>query len=118
MNNNYNINVSGSINNSVIQQGSVNSNQSISQHTNFDYDKILAVLLEINKATTSAKFFQEFGSNAGVTKILIDKAIILVREKQEPEKITPLMTKLKTLAANVSSGIIANVMYTMLGKLL
>jgi hypothetical protein len=118
MNNNYNINVSGSINNSVIQQGSVNSNQSISQHTNFDYDKILAVLLEINKATTSAKFFQEFGSNAGETKILIDKAIILVREKQEPEKITPLMTKLKTLAANVSSGIIANVMYTMLGKLL
>ncbi|WP_418798773.1 hypothetical protein [Phascolarctobacterium faecium] len=118
MNDNYNISVSGSINNSAIQQGSINSNQSISQHTNFDYDKILAVLLEINKATTSAKFFQEFGSNAEETKILIDKAIILVREKQEPEKITPLMTKLKTLAANVSSGIIANLMYTMLGKLL
>lgn len=115
---NNNITISGSINNALIQQASRNSNQSIAQTTNFDYNKLLTLLSKIKESTNSDLFLKEFGPNAKETKILIEKAIILVEQKQEPERITPLIVKLKSLASDVGSGIIANGICTLLGQFL
>lgn len=113
---NNRINVKGSINNSFIQQATDNSTQSIVQTVNPDYSKFLSTLLEIKDLSNS--FHKEFDTNATETKMLIDKAIILIKEKQEPKKVIPQIVRLKEMASNVGSGIIATGICKLLEQLL
>ncbi len=115
---NNRINVKGSINNSFIQQATDNSTQSIVQTVNPDYSKFLSTLLEIKDLSNSNSFHKEFDTNATKTKMLIDKAIILIKEKQEPKKVIPQIVRLKEMASNVGSGIIATGICKLLEQLL
>lgn len=114
--NNNTIIIKGSTNQTIIQQANQNSVQNINIE-NLDYDKIFQILNKIKTYTSNDEFINEFNTKAEDFKILLDKTITLVKEKEEPSKVRTYIEKLKNSCSNIATGVISSGIYALLSQL-
>ncbi|MDF2609307.1 MAG: hypothetical protein K0R92_781 [Lachnospiraceae bacterium] len=105
---NNTLSFSAPITGSQIQQGTINSSQSMTVENNFDYDKVMDVLNKIQKTTNSADFQEEFADKAEQVKEIVSETIQMAQKKEEPTKIKKALSTLKNIAIGVGENIIAN----------
>jgi hypothetical protein len=103
-----NMSISGSVTGSQIQQGTINSSQTMTVENNFDYDKVMDVLNKIQKATNSNEFQEDFADKAEQVKMIVSETIQMVHKKEEPSKIKKALNTLKNISIGVGENIIAN----------
>lgn len=103
-------------NNTQVQINTMNSKQNMQEKNNVPYDDILKSLLEIQKYEEN--FEDEFNEKASEFKSLLESAIDCAREKKEDAKLLNILSKLKDIAMNVGSGIIANGIFSKISQLL
>ncbi len=105
---NNNLSIGGNITGSQIQQGTINSSQTLTVQNNFDYDKVMDVLNKIQKATNSSDFQQEFMDKAQQFKDMVSDTIQMVQKNGEPTMIKIALSNLKNIAIGVGENIIAS----------
>lgn len=108
---------SGNVTGSQIQQGTINSSQTMSIESNFDYDKVLEVLNKIHKTTNSNDFQEDFADKSEQVKEIVSETIQMVQRKEEPTKIKKALSFLKDIAIGVGENIIATGISTMISQL-
>lgn len=111
---NNNMNVSGNISNSQIQQGTNNSSQTLEISNEFDYIKALEILTQIQQYSVNDLFSQEFGDKTDELRRVIDEAIKDAQSKTNSGKLKESLAHIKSFVANVSSGIIASGIFQLL----
>lgn len=99
---------SAPITGSQIQQGTINSSQTMTVENYFDYDKVMDVLNKIQKTTNLTDFQEEFADKAEQVKEIVSETIQMVQKKEEPTKIKKALSILKNIAIGVGENIIAN----------
>ena len=109
-----NMNVYGNVINSQIQQGTNRSSQHYESSKEFDYDKAFDVLTQIQKYSANDLFRQEFGDKTEELHEIINEAVEEAHNKTDSKKLKELMLHIKSFAANISSGIIANGIFQLL----
>lgn len=114
---NNNLSIGGNVTGSQIQQGTINSSQTMTVENNFDYDKVLEVLSKIHKTTNSNDFQEEFADKSEKVKEILSEAIQMVQKKEEPTKIKKALSFLKDIAIGVGENIIATGICTMIAQL-
>lgn len=85
--------IKGSANHTIIQQNNQHSVQNINIES-LDYDKILRILNKIKSYTSTDEFLNEFYTTSEDFKSLLDKTILLVKEKEQPSKVKTCIEKL------------------------
>ena len=101
-----NISVSGgSISNLQIQQGSVNSSQTIEPSQNFDYKAVSDFLNQISKYPMLT---DELGENADKFEQLVTEAEVAVKNKEAPSKIKVVLETMKDLMVGITGSLIAS----------
>lgn len=117
-NNNKNnvMNIYGNIDSSQIQQGTINSTQNMI--IEFDYDKAISVIDEINKYASNKNFDEDYGDNSDKAKGLITDIHSMIRSKEDPAKIKHALSVLKDLSIGVSSSLIASGVVGLITQLL
>lgn len=105
---NNTMNVSGNITGSQIQQGTINSSQTMTVENKFDYDKVMDVLNKIRRVTNSNEFQEDFADKAEQVKEIVSETIQMVQKKEEPAKIKKALNTLKNIAIGVGENIIAS----------
>lgn len=107
--------IKGSANQTIIQQNNQHSVQNINIE-NLDYDKILQILNKIKSYTSTNQFLNEFDTTAEDFKNLLDKTILLVKEKEKPSKVKTCIEKLKNYCSNIATGVISSGIYALLSQ--
>lgn len=105
---NNTLSIQGSISGSQIQQGTMNSTQTMEVVNTFDYAKVLDVLSKIKRSTQNEDFDIDFGEKSVEVKQIIDDTLNMVETKEEPTKIKKMLSTLKDLAVGVSGSLIAS----------
>lgn len=100
------INVYGSISDSQIQVGTINSTQSINNNDTFPYEEIFKVVTEIGKY--KGILIQDLGENGEQFVKVLDEISEAVREQRNPSKIKKAVEVLKGLVIGVSGSLIAS----------
>lgn len=100
--------VNGNVSNSQLQQGSTNSSQSLKFSNEFDYTKAFKILTQIQQYTTNDLFSNEFGSNSDELRGIINEAIENAQDKSNSKKLKDNLSRIKSFASNITTGIIAN----------
>lgn len=114
--NNNTIIIKGSTNQTIIQQSTQNSIQNINIES-LDYDKILRILNKIKSYTSTDEFLNEFYTTSEDFKSLLDKTILLVKEKEQPSKVKTCIEKLKNYCGDIATGVISSGIYALLSQL-
>ncbi len=114
---NNNMSISGSVSGSQIQQGTINSSQTMTVENNFDYDKVMEVLTKIQKTTNSNEFLEDFADKAEQVKMIVSETIQMVHREEEPTIIKKALTVLRDLTIGISGSIIATGICGLLAKL-
>lgn len=115
---NNTMNISGNVAGSQIQQGTMNSCQQMSNAKEFPYEEISNILNRIKQYSSNELFDDEFGDKADVIRKMVDEALEATEHKSEPSKIKNILARIKGVAANVGSGIIANGIFKLLESFL
>ena len=102
-----NLNIVGHVSGSQIQQGNINSSQTIITETKFNYEEILYGLKKIKEIDQTRFFNETFGSDAEKFRQSVDETIRMVKDKEEPGVIKKSMQFLIDIASKVSSNVIA-----------
>lgn len=107
-NTNNTINIMGDVTGTQIQQGTLNSVQTITNSSQIDYLKILGILSKIRKTCDTDIFNEEFGKEAGRFKKILEDTTQMVDKKGEKSKIKTSLSILKEIAVEVSGSVIAS----------
>ena len=102
-----NIRIVGNVSGSQIQQGNINSAQTIITDTEFNYEGILDGLKKIKEIDQTTIFNETFGSDAGRIRQAVDETIVMVETKKEPGAIKKSLRFLLDIVGNVGSNVIA-----------
>lgn len=113
---NNSMNFNGSLSNTQIQQGTINSNQALEIKDDFDYDKIFVLLTQIQKYSDHELFSNEFGRNSEELRSIINEACEDALNKRNSGKLKDNISRIKSFASNITSGIIANGIYQIIIK--
>lgn len=105
---NNTLNIQGNVSNSQVQQGTIDSSQTMIKNNDFDYIKVLEIIQKIKQSTTSEDFDKDFGDNAEVVKNIICQTIKMLEDKEEPSKIKSMLGTLQKFALDISSSVIAS----------
>lgn len=108
---------SGNVTGSQIQQGTINSSQTMLDENNFDYDKVMDVLIKIQKATNLTDFEEEFADKVEQVKEIVSETIQMIQKKEEPTKIKKALSFLKDISIGVGENIIATGICGLLAQL-
>lgn len=111
------LNIQGAVSDSQIQQGAIKSTQTLEVANSFDYDIVLDAIKKIKHSILSEDFDIDFGDKSPQLKQIVDETIKMIEIKEEPTKIKESLSVLKDLAIGVSSGVIANGIYTLIAQL-
>lgn len=111
------INIKGDVKGSQFQLGTTNSSQTMSLENSFDYDKTLEVLNKIKHTSTNPLFEEEFADYLDEIKSFIEEAIEATLNHESPDKIQPILSKIKNLAKGIGTGIMANGIFKLLESL-
>lgn len=111
------LNIQGDVSDSQIQQGAIKSTQTLEVANSFDYDIVLDAIKKIKHSILSEDFDIDFGDKSPQLKQIVDETIKMIEIKEEPTKIKESLSVLKDLAIGVSSGVIANGIYTLIAQL-
>lgn len=115
---NNTVNISGNVQSSQIQQGTIHSTQTMNNGEQFSYEEVLEVLQKIIKISASDYFNDEFEAKADEFKELVDEAIKASTQKESPSKIKSLLSKIKDIAMVVGTNVIATGIATMIENVL
>ena len=103
------INIKGNLTGTQIQQGNVNSVQTMSTDSKMDYDDLLNKMMKIQKAIRSNPDFKEdFGEKAKEVMETVNDVVTMINKKENPSKINILINRLKELAIGISGSMIAS----------
>lgn len=105
---NNTLSIQGSVFGSQIQQGTINSTQTIEVVNSFDYAKVLDVINKIKRSTQNEEFDIDFGEKSVEVKLIIDDTLRMIETKEEPARIKKMLSTLKDLAVGVSGSLIAS----------
>ena len=100
------INIVGNVSSSQIQQGNINSGQTIVTETQFHYEEVLDCLKKIQEIYKKSIFDETFGPNTERVRQVIDETVRMVNAKEEPGVIRKSLQFLIDLASNVGSNVI------------
>lgn len=114
---NNTLSIQGSVSGSQIQQGTMNSTQTMEIVNSFDYDEVLDVLCKIKRSTQNEDFDMDFGEKSVEIKQIIDETLSMIETKEEPTKIKKMLSTLKDLAVGVSGSLIASGIYGLITQL-
>lgn len=114
---NNTLSIQGSVLGSQIQQGTMNSTQTMEIVNSFDYDEVLDVLCKIKRSTQNEDFDMDFGEKSVEIKQIIDETLSMIETKEEPTKIKKMLSTLKDLAVGVSGSLIASGIYGLITQL-
>lgn len=104
-NNNISVNIGGNIDNSQVQIGTANSNQSmvIENDNSFDYSGLLKLLSEINNNSLMIK--EELDTYDESFVSMLDEIKKMAEKKEEPSRIKQAINKLKDFVFGVGAKI-------------
>lgn len=105
---NNTLSIQGSVSGSQIQQGTMNSTQTMEIVNSFDYAEVLDALNKIKRSTQNEDFDMDFGEKSVEIKQIIDNTLSMIETKEEPTKIKKMLSTLKDLAVGVSGSLIAS----------
>lgn len=111
------LNIMGPVSGTQIQQGTVQSSQTISAEGFFDYEAALKILLKMEKSFSSEDFVGDFGDKSETVKAIVAETIEMVNRKEKPSNIKSALNKLKDLAMGVTGSLIASGIYGLLAQL-
>ena len=83
----------------------------------FNYEKASKVLEAIKGKFNDSSFNSEFGDDAELVKQLVNKALKLVKDKDDPTQIQKSLAVVSDTAIRVSSGAVASGIIVLLGRL-
>ena len=101
-----------------IQQCNRNIIQTIKIGNEFSHDKVLDVLLSIQKLSISDEFAKDFGINTEEIKSIIVDTIEMVERKDAPIKIKMGLEKIKGFTERMTGSIVAKGICVAIGKTL
>lgn len=108
--------ICGDVSGSQIQQGSVNSCQTIQTEGDISYDQVEDVIKKIKEYDDVLD--KEFGSSVGRVREIISAVEDLIKSKNNPTKLKQLLYELKTIAEGVVGGLIATGIVQLLTSLI
>jgi len=114
---NNTLNISGSVTGTQIQQGSINSSQTMSVENDFDYEKVITALDKIQRIFRSVDFQEDFGEYTEEIKKVVTETIEMVQKQEEHTKIKKALTTIKDIAMRVTSSVIASGIIEMIKQL-
>ena len=114
---NNTMNFAGDVSNSQIQQGNINSTQTMTSGADFDYTTVLTVLKKIERSFENPDFQEDFGDKAETVKTIVTEALEAVNKQEKAAKIEGLLNDLKNLAIGVTGSLIASGICGLLSQL-
>ena len=114
----HTVSINGNSENIQIQQDSNGSSQSISQHDDFDYEKVLKALHQIQSYFTLPQFTANFGSKSEDVKAVVNQTLELVEQRKPKSKIKICLNSLKEIAKSVGVGVISSGILSLLGTVI
>lgn len=96
----FNIRIEGDVKNAQIQQGIItDSSQVQTNEESLDFDLVNQILKSI--LAYSESFPNIYGNQSQEVVLLLDEGISLTEQKKQPSKINQIISKLKSITANV-----------------
>lgn len=96
----FNIRIEGDVKNAQIQQGIItDSSQVQTNEESLDFDLVNQILKSI--LAYSESFSMIYGNQSQEVILLLDEGISLTEQKKQPSKINQIISKLKSITANV-----------------
>lgn len=102
--NSYSVNIQGNMDGVQIQQGTTNSSQFQNVNQEFDYDKVVEILNEIDKYVPM--FVDTYGQDCKIAENALNEAKKAVSARENPSKIKKALSILKDVSVRVSSNLI------------
>lgn len=109
-NNNINVNIGGNIDNSQVQIGTANSNQSmvIENDNSFDYSGLLKLLSKINNNSLMIK--EELGTSKDAFFEKLDEIQTMIQKNEKPSIIKEALNKLMDIATGVGAKLTSSLL--------
>ncbi|MDD5801939.1 MAG: hypothetical protein PUD31_05845 [Solobacterium sp.] len=107
---NINVNIGGNIDNSQVQIGTTNSNQSmvINNNNSFDYSSLLKLLSEINNNSLMIK--EELGTSKDAFFDKLDEIQTMIQKNEKPSIIKEALNKLMDIATGVGAKLTSSLL--------
>lgn len=107
---NINVNIGGNIDNSQVQIGTTNSNQSmvINNNNSFDYSSLLKLLSEINSNSLMIK--EELGTSKDAFFDKLDEIQTMIQKNEKPSIIKEALNKLMDIATGVGAKLTSSLL--------